>query len=511
MKTQTPIWQGHLKNVFGLDIRALALVRIALALGISHDLWIRLSHLTEHYGNFGVFPKTVWENEWKSNGYWSLHLLSGSPEWSFLLFILHAGFVFFLLIGFKTRIATIGVWLLLVSLHNANPFINQGSDAILRIFLLICIFLPLGKKYSIDALRNSSSPKENAYQSPWTAVYIFQVALIYFTSGISKNGELWQQGNAVYVALSRDHFRTSFGSLIYMSRELMTSLTYVVHFVQYLAPYFLLSPYKTVYLRTTAVFTLMLMHIGLGLSVHLGPFTWVTVTILAGLLPGSFFDFAELAFKKTRVYGRFHAFFSKYKRLPVQNAYESEPQLSRIRSGVYFLTGLLATLFISFSFLQDVSILIPESMRPAVLDKVSKIAALSGTNHTWNFFAPEPTKIDGWIAVRGVFSDGSTSNLFPKPHTFSLEEPSDIARASFIQDIRIQKYVTNLLFSPQVASHASYYADYMCRHFWSGIGNDTSVTLERVDVIAVKKAILESGKGPATHEVLATSVCASLK
>ena len=55
-----------------------------------------------------------------------------------------------LIFGFKTRFATIMVWLFTISLIARNPAVITGAYVILRLALFWAIFLPLGAKWSID-------------------------------------------------------------------------------------------------------------------------------------------------------------------------------------------------------------------------------------------------------------------------------------------------------------------------------------------------------------------------
>lgn len=273
-----------------VDLRALALTRILLAGIILFDLFYRAHHLYEHYGRFGIFPKELWLTWWAHSGYWSLHMLFEAPEWSLALMALEAVCAFFMLVGWHTRLSTALVWFLAVSLDHANQFIIQSGDIWLTVFLFLGIFLPLGKYASVDAGLDKNPTPSPRFASIWTFAFILQIALFYFAASLFKNGITWQDGNAVYYALSLDYFRTWFGSIIYQSRPLLTLLTFGVHYLQYAVPYLILAPFFTKYVRTTAVILLIGMHTGLGLSMNLGPFSFVSIAGLCALLPSAFFD-----------------------------------------------------------------------------------------------------------------------------------------------------------------------------------------------------------------------------
>ena len=58
-----------------------------------------------------------------------------------------------LLVGYRTRLATIGSWILLASIHVRLPVVINAGDTLLRVLLFWSIFLPLGAMWSVDARR----------------------------------------------------------------------------------------------------------------------------------------------------------------------------------------------------------------------------------------------------------------------------------------------------------------------------------------------------------------------
>ena len=136
-------------------------MRIGLALIILTDLFIRGSDLTAHYTDAGLWPSNLIHNfGWKS-GNWSLHELSGSYGWALTLFCLHFIVALFLLFGYKTKLATLFVWLLTISLHNRNLFVLQSGDDLLRLMLFWGLFLPWNAYYSLDSKKGSITQKQN--------------------------------------------------------------------------------------------------------------------------------------------------------------------------------------------------------------------------------------------------------------------------------------------------------------------------------------------------------------
>lgn len=135
----------YFRKVFTVDLRALALMRIWVAGIILIDLAIRATDLEAHYSNMGVLPLHVLHQHLWLPQFFSFHTLSGLWQFQLILFALAALCALCLLLGYKTRIATVLSWLLLLSLQNRNPLVIQGGDHLLRMLLFWGMFLPWGK------------------------------------------------------------------------------------------------------------------------------------------------------------------------------------------------------------------------------------------------------------------------------------------------------------------------------------------------------------------------------
>src|SRR5688572_17074553 len=110
------------------DLRALALMRLCIAVVIMLDLSVRISDLEAFYSNTGVVPlPMLFEHGW--NDYFlSIHVISGLWQVQLVLFLAAYFFAAMLFIGYRTRLFTFLSWFMLLSLHNRNGFILQGGD-----------------------------------------------------------------------------------------------------------------------------------------------------------------------------------------------------------------------------------------------------------------------------------------------------------------------------------------------------------------------------------------------
>ena len=236
--------------MFGIDLRTLALYRVCLASIIIMDLVARARDLTAHYSDEGVLPRAALLGD---IGQWapSLHLMSGSPKIQALLFMLAGVVALALLVGYRTRAATILSWLLLLSLQARNPAIMQGGDMLLYLLLFWGIFLPLDARFSVDAALNEDVQRvPNAFFSMATMALLVQAMCVYTFGALLKTSPTWiPDGTAVYYALHLDYLVTPIGPWLRRFPLLLGFLTYFVWSLELVAPLLMFSPIAHVRVR----------------------------------------------------------------------------------------------------------------------------------------------------------------------------------------------------------------------------------------------------------------------
>ncbi|MEO1669622.1 MAG: DCC1-like thiol-disulfide oxidoreductase family protein [Cyanobacteria bacterium J06631_2] len=169
----------QLFKIFSLDLRSLALLRISLVFVIMFDLIIRFFKIEAYYSDAGTLPRTELIDRLPAE-YWSVHLFNGTVFAQQLLFCLALLCACLLLIGYRTTLASLGCWIMLVSLHNRNPTLVSSGDDLLRIVLFWSMFLPLGAVYSGDrALNTSSKPIPSSVYSGATVGLVLLLGAIY--------------------------------------------------------------------------------------------------------------------------------------------------------------------------------------------------------------------------------------------------------------------------------------------------------------------------------------------
>jgi predicted DCC family thiol-disulfide oxidoreductase YuxK len=292
-------FRAKLEEMFGFDLRSLALFRIGLASVIIADSIIRFGDIEAHYSDYGVLPRTALIEQFIQPWYWSIHLLSGEPFVQALLFGCALFFGFLLLIGYRTRLAAIACWAMIISLHNRNPALIFAGDDALRAIAFWAMFLPLGAYYSVDnALNTSTKPVPKQILSGATLGFIIQLCYIYmFSAWFKHQSPLWsQEGSAVYYALNFDQYGTSFGKFLLSLTPLLPTMTFGALWFEWLAVFLLFIPLKTNFFRGVAVVSFILLHLSFGLSFTIGIFPALCIAAWLAFVPTPVWDFL---YKKT--------------------------------------------------------------------------------------------------------------------------------------------------------------------------------------------------------------------
>jgi predicted DCC family thiol-disulfide oxidoreductase YuxK len=285
---------AKVEEVLGFDLRSLALFRIGLSLVILADLIIRFGDLTAHYSDAGVLPRAALEQILVSPWHWSFLSITGQPFIQGIIFILAIFVALGMLVGYRTRLAAIATWAMIISIHNRNPALIFAADDVLRALLFWAMFLPLGACYSIDsALNTSSQPLPKRIVSGATFAFMVQICFIYMWSAAYKTkSELWwPDGDAVYYALSFDQYGTTFGQwLLSLPVGFLKLLTLSALWFEWLGPLLIFIPFYNSVFRCVAIVSFILLHFTFGLSFELGIFPFLSISSWLIFIPTNVWD-----------------------------------------------------------------------------------------------------------------------------------------------------------------------------------------------------------------------------
>jgi len=273
-------------EIFGADLRSLATFRIVLALLVLADLANRATDLSAHYTDAGIMPRTVLVEQVLSPWAFSLQLMNGGELFQWLLFGVAAFAALGMLVGYRTRLMTFVVWLLLLSIQLRNPLLNGSESPMLRMLVFWGMLLPLGAYWSVDRTRSALPRPSPRFLSLATFGLFMQIAFVYWFSAALKSGPEWRTDyTALYYALSLDQLATPIGHLLLDFPSLLQVLTFATFVLEALGPLLLFCPFFTGPVRTGAALAFMSLHFGIWLTMDIGIFPWISAFCMVCFFP----------------------------------------------------------------------------------------------------------------------------------------------------------------------------------------------------------------------------------
>jgi hypothetical protein len=281
-----------LKRVFSLDVRSIALMRIAAAAVLLWDTCDRMRHLADHYFADSAIPFEIAEEYYKFFPTWSLHLLSESNTYQTSLFILQAIAACFLLVGYHSRIAAGICWILFASVLARVPPLLTGGDMLLCSLLFFLTLLPCSKCLSVHS--KFKAPAGSVYSFA-TAALLLQFVVMYTVTGILKINSEWVDGTALMIILSDTGLAKPIGLWLTNFPAILMALTWGSLLLELVAQVLLLSPYKTNQIRTVGVISFIGLHVGIFLTMEVLVFSIISIAGLLGLIPSSWWNYKPLS------------------------------------------------------------------------------------------------------------------------------------------------------------------------------------------------------------------------
>ncbi|MCB9091085.1 MAG: DUF393 domain-containing protein [Halobacteriovoraceae bacterium] len=283
----------NFQQVFTLDKRSLALMRVILCLFLLFDLYEQLPYLEMFYSDNGLFPISLWLNDYAHDWSYSLLYLNNSLIFFWASITCYAIALFSMLIGFRTKGSNFWVWLFFVSFNNRNWFGLNGGDDLVRIMLLILLFLPTHHFYSIDKALNKSTEPKSSYQSLWCFVFIWQLLIMYFFSALFKNHPIWNHDyTALSFALKLYVFSTPFGEYFQNYPAILKFLSFATYWSELLIPIALIISLilRKSFFRLSLIFYFISFHLGILLLLNVGNFPLYAMSFWLALIPSQFWD-----------------------------------------------------------------------------------------------------------------------------------------------------------------------------------------------------------------------------
>jgi len=501
----------RLKLVFSIDYRSLALFRICLGAVILADLFLRAFDLGDFYTDQGV----VRRHEWLSviNEYhWSLYAIHGHWVFAAFLFVVSAIAALCLLIGYRTRIASIVCWIMVLSVVNRNTYILQGGDELLCALVFWAMFLPLGHRWSVDNLRrvtpaghassvttNQLEAADQSHFSMATVAVILQVLYLYFFTAILKTGAPWRETmEAAFYAVSLQHFATPIGTFMAQFPGFLKFGTFWVIVVEFVAPFLVLLPWFHLPARLIGLACLYSLHIGFLFMLHIGLFPLVDFTALTLLIPAGLWLWADRQSALQRmgasIASGLSGLFGKVSRClpfpPTGATAHSGPPKDKL--AVQLLAGffLVVVTYTNIAGIKELKIVEPGWVR------VPK--HMTRLDQRWDMFAPFPLTYSLYPLLEGILRDGSKVNLL------TFEEGAPVRELPEYQypvygGYRWRKFLGRV-HSSSSDNIRSGYGAYLCRR-WNQPGRPRDKELAWSDLRFIRSHTNTTGEPKKQNEV----------
>jgi hypothetical protein len=508
-------------ELFGADLRSLAALRIVLAVLVLGDIASRIPDLYTHYTDEGILPRTALLDEGMISPWqFSLNLMNGESFFQALLFSATVLAALGLLVGYRTRLMTVVVWVFLISIHMRNNLLNGSGEALLDMLLFWGMFLPLGAYWSVDRARQVPAPRlSTRFLSMATVGLFMQIAFVYWFTALLKSDPEWRvDGTALYYALSIDQIATPIGAFLLQFPALLKVLTFATVGLEAFGPFLLFFPFFTGPVRTAAILAFMSFHFGIWLTMSIGIFPWISALCMVCFLPSWFWDkgadlfvarYAEQPGAAPEHSGTHHQRLSRHAgKLNIFRIFWSDLQarLSALTKAIHsyiknaatdsskprsaaevadaletnhvtaarsnksivlrssLASNLLAFIFLLYVLFSNITS-VSELKMPELL---APLGSSLNIDQGWDMFAPGVLKNDGWYVMPGTLEDRQEVDLMGVTrddfnlHEVSWEKPQDV-RSNFKNE-HWRKYLENVRGYEYTGAH-QYLARYICREW----------------------------------------------
>jgi hypothetical protein len=276
------------------DPRSLGVARFGIGLLLLWNVWRRVPALRNFYTNEGVLPNhTVLWRPTIEHTFTFFAAASRAEEVAVMFVLISIVFLLFT-IGYRTRFFHVLSFICLVSLQTRVAFTMNGGDVAFHVLVAWTMFLPMGARFSVDALRASLAarrektaaelndraafPAVNVHPRASLAFFaiLLELAVIYYFNAVNKHGYTWRRGLAIHYVLYQERMVTWFGVLVrnHVNWQVSRAVTYLTMALEYMAPVLILNPIGWQWSRRLAVISLPLLHLGFAAFLNIGQFSF---------------------------------------------------------------------------------------------------------------------------------------------------------------------------------------------------------------------------------------------
>lgn len=441
---------GYWRRCFSVDVRAVHLQRICLGLLVAADMLGRLADTEAHYSDQGILPREAVMNMATRGGGWSLQFISGEVWFSWAVLALTAVCGVAAAIKYRSKGVLIVLWLLVWSVQNRNPLVNNGGDVLLRLLLFWQIWIP------------ASAGCRRTVFGAGTVGLLLQVCLVYWFSALWKSAPEWRvHHTALAQALSLESFQGPLASALIAHPGLMQLLTFSALLLEQMGPFAVFFPPDTMSrVRTVCCCAFVLFHlVGISACFRLGLFPFVCAAAWIPFLPAAALQYLW-----------------PWPRVPHPDVQGQENfSVSRLPAGHMLGNALLPAFFIAVAVWANVSFLVRPS---GGFQWLERVPACLGLHQSWQLFAPKPTNIEGTMRVLARLENGDTVELVKL--AASQPEDASINLADEFANIRWREAVQWML-----RWHRYEHLDSVLRYYVMVHGRSSPARIQSADLYSI--------------------------
>lgn len=194
-----------------------------------------------------------------------------------------------LLLGYQSRISAFICLLIHMMVFNGYNLLAFGFDGFLFSLLFYTFIFPVGKVYALDEMMGRTGPVDPENLKLYLLVLQLHLCVVYLTAGVSKSGQDWMGGTAIWKAINQPQFYTDFTPLF---RKLLSFpgmsalLSWGTLFVEAFFPVLIFIRFMRI--NQLTLIAVVMMHLFIGAVMGLQLFAWIMIVFDLSAFSGVF-------------------------------------------------------------------------------------------------------------------------------------------------------------------------------------------------------------------------------
>jgi len=297
------------ERYLGADLRWLGVHRICLGVLLMVEVLRRMYYARAFYSNDGLLPNHFSLFRPMGRNLFSIYHAFSSYGEVLIAFSLTLVIFFLFTIGYKTKLFHVLSAICIVSLNNRNIFVENGGTVVVNIMTVYTVFLPMGRRFSVDAvlrslrlkrdagvhdlnLRPEPFRQSNRVYSLMMLLFLVQWAAIYFFNAVHKDGIGWRNGTALHWFFWQDRIVTELGiwTREHVAIGMLRGMTYSTLVIEGALAALILFPFWQTWTRRVVFVLVLALHGGIAATARIGPFSYVMSLFPILLLGAADFD-----------------------------------------------------------------------------------------------------------------------------------------------------------------------------------------------------------------------------